>query len=441
MIKCFNEFKHINEGLTDSYLFGCNFLYYTADYNKNEIIRTYKVLFDNGYRLGGRNTLEEVYERELKCTLLFIYPKDKKVLYADAGDYDGGYSPELIGELISSHSLGHDDWYLIKNRLEFNQLFKSTININDLLNNRKNVYESVLSNLEGPSIDEIYSKLGLNGLTPEKLFKKSIDNKFYYGAMDAIEKGYDINKNKDNLFYITDKFRSLSDEEMYSLLKLINLDNYDLDYLTERAHLFVVFNKLKCLELFFQNGVDANRLIEKKSISAWYEDNPEMIELLNKYKNIPVKKREKNGFVSKFKKFMGIDESVLSYLKGPSVEHILDNLMKKYEYSKKHGKGNIDQSYFVRLAIQSNNFFNYIGFIFLLIEDTSWYLGHDIISSAIVNNKLDVLKFTLDEGLYSNNKEQQISLLKRNLTNYKNHITDDMKDYIEGYIKKLESEK
>ena len=67
-------------------------------------------------------------------------------------------------------------------------------------------------------------------------------------------------------------------------------------------------------------------------------------------------------------------------------------------------------------------------------------MGHDIICSAIANNKLDVLKFTLDEGLYSNNKEQQISLLKRNLTNYKNHITDDMKDYIEGYIKKLETE-
>lgn len=273
MIKRFNEFKHINEGLVDSYSSVSNFIYYTADYNKNEIIRTYKVLFDNGYKLGGRNTVEEVYERELNCTLLFIYPKYKYVLYTDAGDYDGGYSPELISELLSDYGLNHHEWYLIKNRLEFNQIFKSTININDLLNNRKNVYESVLSNL-----------------------------------------------------------------------------------------------------------------------------------------------------------------------KGPSEEHILDNLMKKYEYDKKKGKGNIDQSYFVRLAIQSNNFFNYIGFILLLIEDTSWYLGHDIISSAIANNKLDVLKFTLDEDLYNNNNEQKISLLKRNLNNYKNYITDDMKEYIEGYIKKLETE-
>ena len=162
--------------------------------------------------------------------------------------------------------------------------------------------ESVLDNMTGPSIDEIYNKLGLTGLTPENLFKKSLDNKFYYGIIDSIERGYDINKNKDNIVYIT----VLSDDEMYSLLKLINFDNYDLDYLTERARLLVVFNKPKCLELFFRNGVDANDLLKTNSISAWYEDNPEMVELLNKYKNIPVKKREKSGFISKFKNFIGI---------------------------------------------------------------------------------------------------------------------------------------
>lgn len=141
MIKRFNEFKHINEGLKDSYLFGSNLVYYTGDYNTNEIKRTYNVLFDNGYTLGGRNKIEEVYELELKCTLLFIYPKNKTILYANADDYNDGYSPELIDDLINRYGLNCDDWYLIKNKFDFNRIFNVILNINDYINNRKNIYE------------------------------------------------------------------------------------------------------------------------------------------------------------------------------------------------------------------------------------------------------------------------------------------------------------
>lgn len=141
MIKRFNEFKHINEGLKDSYLFGSNLVYYTGDYNTNEIKRTYKVLFDSGYTFGGKNKIEEVYERELKCTLLFIYPKYKTVLYVDANDYNDGYSPELIYDLINRCGLNRDDWYLIKNKFDFNKIFNVPFDYKSYFNTKRNIYD------------------------------------------------------------------------------------------------------------------------------------------------------------------------------------------------------------------------------------------------------------------------------------------------------------
>lgn len=152
-------------------------------------------------------------------------------------------------------------------------------------------------------MDEIYSNLGLVGLKPKELFKKSLENNFYYGMVDAIEQGFDINDFKDVLYHVTEMKRKLSDDEMYNIVKYINFDKFDSDYLTERALFLAMFNKPKTLELFLQRGADAKKMSEKKGFFSWYEDSPKIIEVINKYKNIPVIKKENGGIISKFKKY------------------------------------------------------------------------------------------------------------------------------------------
>ena len=108
---------------------------------------------------------------------------------------------------------------------------------------------------------------------------------------------------KSSKVWIYQSERKLSDDEMYNIVKYINFDKFDSDYLTERALFLAMFNKPKTLELFLQRGADAKKMSEKKGFFSWYEDSPEIIEVINKYKNIPVIKKENGGIISKFKKY------------------------------------------------------------------------------------------------------------------------------------------
>lgn len=185
MIKRFNVFKQINEAIVETPEHTFNYVYYTGGYDLDEIKRTYQVLFDNGYTLGGRNKIENVRIYELGCTLLFINSNNKTILYGDANEYDGGNDSGLIYNLIIRYRMDSEDWYLIKNKQDFNKMFKVQMNIKKYFNSRKNIYESVLDNSEGISKEKNYSNSTLDSLKPKELVDEYIKetkiiNKYNY---------------------------------------------------------------------------------------------------------------------------------------------------------------------------------------------------------------------------------------------------------------------
>ena len=67
-----------------------------------------------------------------------------------------------------------EDWYLIKNKHDFNKMFKVQMNIKKYFNSRKNIYESVLDNSEGISKEKNYSNSTLDSLKPKELVDEYI---------------------------------------------------------------------------------------------------------------------------------------------------------------------------------------------------------------------------------------------------------------------------
>jgi len=184
---------------------------------------------------------------------------------------------------------GTIDFLRKKNREDIIKLIKNEVN------------EGLLDKMKGPSIEDIYKDKGLNGLTPKNLFLHSLSMGFGYGMIDAIEKGFDINSDEGLLFRVISN-NKVNDSDKYDIVSHFDLNKFKQWDINNVAKTCATHNYPKTLELLLKNGAEVNEIRNTHGANAWIDENPSVMKLLKYYTEHPIKK-EKQGFVSKFKNF------------------------------------------------------------------------------------------------------------------------------------------
>ena len=210
------------------------FILYTDDLSEDEIKKVYKILFDRGYKLGGRNKVEDIHTNELNCNLIIIYKEGMYLLYNGKDDSEVSNDIDSINNLFISYR-DYKDYYLFKDMVDFNKYF-NVLNINNYFDKR-NVYESLLDKMEGPSEEEyiknIIKKRPLKtfGLFKNKknindLLISSCEDGSLKGVKLALENGAEPSYSNNAVITITAS-RGYLDILMYldTHYNLINNDN------------------------------------------------------------------------------------------------------------------------------------------------------------------------------------------------------------------------
>lgn len=188
------------------------YIIYTLGMEKNNILQIYKILFSNGYRYGDVNDTDLLDNSDFEKTFLLILKKRKVILVTSI--HMNNDSVE-IERFLSNNGL-HEKYYLFKNLNDFKRIF-NPLTLDRYFNNRKNIYESLLDKMEGPTKDEVWKNLGY-----EKSFESP--EEFIYYIFDNLKR----KMNKLEIRWV-DKF----DETVikYNVLNKRKLELYVIEYL------------------------------------------------------------------------------------------------------------------------------------------------------------------------------------------------------------------
>ena len=243
-IKTFTLFK---ESLVDRYSNKIDYIVYVPfdGGSGSEVENVYKFLISKGVVFPGNpsdNTV--IYLDDLYVKYILVNVKLNRMTYNTS--YHGTYEKEdLIYFLVENGDIPDGMGVYIVNDFMDLKSFYTPLNINNYFDN-KNIYESLLDKLEGPSkqdaINGLNDKFANDELKPEEYFEKLIENGFlreiddflygydydyetlYYGLSLAIDyKNYEVIKyfldlgidKSDIKFFFNDRY---IDEKIKNLL-------------------------------------------------------------------------------------------------------------------------------------------------------------------------------------------------------------------------------
>lgn len=217
-IKNYNIFKEsLNDKLTESNInlddddgFD-GYIIYTYGMDDESLLNIYKLLYLNHYKIPHINRIEDLTETNYNKTLLLLLKLEKKIL-SSTRYFRNNYT-DICSFLANC---GYDDkYYMFKDYNEIKRVF-NPLKINNYFN-RKNIYESLLDKMEGPTKDEVWKNLGY-----EKSFESP--EEFIYYIFDNLKR----KMNKLEIRWV-DKF----DETVikYNVLNKRKLELYVIEYL------------------------------------------------------------------------------------------------------------------------------------------------------------------------------------------------------------------
>ena len=205
MIKKFNQY--INERLVhkiDDNIDG--YVFYVRDFDDDKKIDIYRTLFKNGYKLGDTNDIKDLNNSNLNICFFLIMLDGKHIVYSSKMDIENDFY-DIDRYLIGIHYNTYYNYYFIKNEQEFNNIF-GVLSIKNYFD-KKNVYESLLDKLEGPTEEEI-----------DKNFNDFVKN-------NEEEKALNFAVKLKSIKYILKVIKEFGVGANEVLEKVINSSNYD----------------------------------------------------------------------------------------------------------------------------------------------------------------------------------------------------------------------
>lgn len=283
MFKRFNDFiinERFHEELNNDIE---RYIFYTKDFDENEMKKIYKILFNKGYKFGDVNDIKDLGEEYLHISFMIIGVYSKYILYSTNPNIENNINS--IAYYLTRIGMGNYEYYFIKDKKDFDNIF-NVLSINAYFNSR-NVYESLLDKMKGLSNKEILNNL--KDLSPKELLSKSANIGFLLGVETAIKTGEITQKEKD-----------------ISLIDASSHGYYDI------------------VELLLKNGADPVYLDNRAFMLAGSNGHKDVTGLLIKYKNKGLKESLLNNNSDYFKPNINVYESILNKLEGPSQEEIFN---------------------------------------------------------------------------------------------------------------------